>query len=161
MAAARSPDTVARPAAPVAKTAAPAPVVTPPQDATCEYLPDFLCNPHKYEMAGAGDIPLWVWGLLGAGATGFVVLAYASFKAAPYVMPLVNPEHAPIAKAWLRARAGHDKYEIAHEALTALREQRARTTPRTKEELQILREEALKEAFAEMLARRRKLTKST
>ena len=143
-----------RPAAPPAtRPATPAPLAPPAAPVTpVATTQDF--------MPGVEDIPWWVWGILGTGVVGFGTLAYASFKAAPYVLPLVNPEHAPIAKAWRRARAGHDKYEIAHEALTALREQRARTTPRTKEELQVLREEAMKEAFADMLARRRALTKT-
>lgn len=137
-----------------------APSATSPasQDIKCEdYLPKSVCRAQlpELDLPNASDIPWWVWALGGAGVASFGVLSYVSFKAAPYVLPIVSPEHAPIAKAWLRSRAGHDKYEIAHEALQAIREQRARTTPRTKEEVMLLREEALKEAFADMLAKRR------
>jgi len=132
-------------------------------DLKCEdYLPSFVCNPHMPEIPGAADIPWWVWAIGGVGTVSFATLAYASFKAAPYVMPIVNPDAAPLAKAWLRHRAGHDKADIAHEALTALREQRSRA-PRTKEELQDLREAAIKEMVADMLAKRRmkQLAKTT
>jgi hypothetical protein len=141
---------------PVASTPLHSPSAPAVQDIKCEdYLPDFICHPHVPELPDASDIPWWVWAIGGAGVVGFATLTYVSFKAAPYVLPVVSPEHAPLAKAWLRARAGHDKYEIAHDALQALREQRARTTPRTREEIMLLREEALKEAFADILARRR------
>jgi hypothetical protein len=144
--------------------ALPVPVATPvaSPDIKCEdYLPSSMC--HVPELPSVGDIPWWVWAVGGVGTAGFATLAYASFKAAPYVMPIMNPETAPLAKAWLRHRAGHDKADIAHEALTALREQRARKVPRTKEELQLLREEALKEMVSDMLARRRmkQLAKAT
>ena len=147
------------PVAPVAAApahAAPAPAAS--SDFKCEdYLPDFVCHPSLPELPslpGVSDIPWWVWAVGGVGAAGFTTLAYASFKAAPYVLPYVNPDAAPLAKAWLRHRAGHDKIEIAHEAFQALREQRARAVPRTKEEIKALRDQHLKDTFADLLARR-------
>ena len=56
------------------------------------------------EPVGIGDIPWWFWAIAGTGAVAYGTLLYASFKAAPYVMPIVAPQTAPFAQAWQQSR---------------------------------------------------------
>jgi hypothetical protein len=81
--------------------------------------PDALCDPCKKDYSsafckminacpgsvGVGDIPWWVWAVGATGVVGFGALAYASYRAAPYVMPIVAPETAPYMSAWQQMRA--------------------------------------------------------
>lgn len=64
-------------------------------------LPEAWCD-YKYK----DKIPWWVYAVGVGGAVGFSALLYASFKAAPYVMPYVVPGSAPFAQAWQAARQG-------------------------------------------------------
>jgi len=81
--------------------------------------PNSLCDPCKKDYSSAfckvinacpgevgwSDIPLWVWALGATGVASFTALAYASWKAAPYVLPVVAPQTAPYAQAWQQMRA--------------------------------------------------------
>jgi len=64
------------------------------------------------------DIPWWAWAIGATGLAGTIVLGYAAYKAAPYVLPVVAPETAPMAEAWRRARADDDRESTHHREVT-------------------------------------------
>lgn len=109
-----------------------------------DYFPAFAC---EGRAPGLGDIPWWVWALLGTGVVGFGALSYVSFKAAPYVLPLAIPESAPFALAWQQARTSEDKQKVAQDALAAIVDAR-----RTKD-LGLSKEQIVKDTLAALGAR--------
>lgn len=83
-------------------------------------LPSFIC---EGRTPGLGDVPWWVWAVIGTGVVGFGALSYVSYKAAPYVLPVAIPESAPFVRAWQQARGistNEDKQKVAEDTLAAL-----------------------------------------
>ena len=109
-----------------------------------DYLPGFVC---EARAPGLGDIPWWVWALLGTGVVGFGALSYVSYKAAPYVLPIAIPESAPFALAWQQARTSEDKQKVAQDALAAI------VDARRSKDLGLSKDQIVKDTLAALGAR--------
>jgi|SRR5271166_2197803 len=120
-------------------------------DEKCKaFLPNFVC---EGRTPGLGDIPWWVWAMLGTGVVGFGALSYVSYKAAPYVLPIAIPESAPFALAWQQARSSEEKEKVVQDALAALVEAR-RAQGAAKDFGLSSQEQAVRDTLAALGARR-------